>query len=404
MSERVDTVVVGAGQAGLSASFHLTRLGREHVLLERGSVAETWRTKRWDGFYLNTPNWATRLPGHPYAGPEPDAFSPLAGVIGQLETYAAAIAAPVRTESEVTAVAPRDGGFVVTAGDERIRTANVVVATGAFGRATRPRLAESLPESLLQLHASEYRRPAELPEGAVLIVGSGQSGCQIGEELLAAGRAVYLAVGRCPWFPRRYRGVELMRWAIDTGLLDETVDSLPSPAARLACNPSASGTEGGHDCNPRWLAERGAILAGRLERVEGSVLRFGGRLDELLRAGDDFVAAFRRRVDAHVATSGVDVPEEPPAEPAPSPRRVEELDVARDGLAAVIWASGYRPDLGWLGIPLDAQGWAVQRRGVTPVEGLYVVGQHWLHTRKSALLLGVGEDAEHVVDHLAARG
>ena len=286
--------MIGAGQAGLATSYHLTQRGHEHVVLERGVVGETWRSERWDGFALNTPNWALQLPGFHYAGPDPDAFAPLHEVIEYLERYAQTIPAPVLAKTEVTRVRRGKRRFVVESSRGEIEADNVVVAAGAYQRPTSTRLAERVPPAVVQLHTTEYRRPDQLPPGGVLVVGSGQSGCQIADELISAGRQVYLSVGRCPWFPRRYRGRELIHWLIETGIADETVETLPSPAARLTCNPPVSGNDGGHDCNPRWLARRGATLLGRVETIEQGVVRFGSTLEESLANGDAFVANFRR--------------------------------------------------------------------------------------------------------------
>ena len=400
MAERIDTIVIGAGQAGLSTSFHLTRLGREHVVLERGEVGDTWRTKRWDGFYLNTPNWAQRLPGHEYDGPEPDAFSSLAEVVAYLDAYAAAIPAPVR----VTAVETADGGYRVVTEDGELRAANVVVAAGAYQRPTPPQLAAAAPDDVLQLHTSEYRNPEQLAPGGVLIVGGGQSGCQIADELNEAGVPTFMAVGRCGWFPRRYRGRELVRWLIDVGLTEDTSDKLPSPAARLACNPPVSGNDGGHDCHPRWLARRGTQLVGRLTGFDGPRALLAPGLAETLAWSDEFAATFKRRVDDHVAATGLDVPEGEPEEEAVAVEERGELDLRAAGIGTILWASGYRPDLSWIDLPLaDANGFPRQQRGVTEFAGLYFVGVHWLHKRKSSLFLGVGEDAAYVAEHLAAR-
>lgn len=404
MTERVDTIVIGAGQAGLSASYHLTQRGREHVVLERGEVGDTWRTKRWDGFYLNTPNWAQLLPGHEYRGPEPDAFSSRAEVVSYLEEYARTIPAPVRTGVRVLAVRQADDGYRVETDDGELRASNVIVAAGAYDRPTPPQLSGAASSDVLQLHTSEYRNPAQLAPGGVLIVGGGQSGCQIADELNQAGVATYLSAGRCPWFPRRYRGRELVRWAIDVGLMDDTVDTLPSPAARFACNPPVSGNDGGHDCHPGWLARRGTVLLGRLQGFQSATAQLAPGLEETLAWGDEFAATFRRRVDEYVRTSGIDAPEpEPEEEPLAVPE-IAELDLRAVGIGTILWANGYRPDLSWIHLPLaDPNGWPVQRRGVTDFRGLYFVGVHWLHKRKSALFLGVGEDAEHVVSHLATR-
>jgi putative flavoprotein involved in K+ transport len=401
-NERVQTVVIGAGQAGLSASYHLTTRKLEHVVLERGRVAETWRSQRWDGFYLNTPNWAQRLPGFHYQGPEPDSFSPLGEVIAYLEAYATRYAAPIRENQEVTRVRREGRSFLVETGDSSIAADNVIVAAGAYQRPTESKLRDAFPSSVLQLHSNEYRRPSQLPEGAVMVVGSGQSGCQIAEELLGAGRAVYLSVGRCPWVPRRYRGRDLVWWMFEMGVMDQTSDALPSPEARLLCNHALSGTEGGHTCNPRTLAGRGARLMGRVEGIEGTQLRIGSGLAENLAAGDAFAGDLRRRVDDFVRARNLNVPDPEPEQDHPPSAPVTELDLREARVGSVIWASGFRPDHSWIeGVDVDPQGWPVQRRGVTSIPGLYFVGLHWLHKRKSSLFLGVGEDAEFVVSHLA---
>jgi putative flavoprotein involved in K+ transport len=404
VAERIETVVIGAGQAGLATSYHLTQRGREHVVLERGRVGETWRSERWDNFVLNTPNWGQQLPGFEYRGPDPDAFAPLAEVIAYLEGYARAIGAPVRSGVAVARVRRSDGRMLVETSEGIIEADNVVVAAGAYQRPTANSRAQAIPTWVFQLHTSEFRHPDQLPSGGILVVGSGQSGCQIAEELLAAGRTVYLSVGRCPWLPRRYRGRELVHWLIETGLADDTVDSLPSPAARLTCNPPVSGNEGGHDCNPRSLARRGAILVGRIEGIDEVVVRIGRGLEESLANGDEFEATFKRRVNDYVRTTGLDVPEpDPDASHFPVPS-LTKLDLRAAGVGTILWANGFRPHHSWIeGVEIDGQGWPVHERGVSPVPGLFYVGLHWLYKRKSALSLGVGEDAAHVVEHLDSR-
>lgn len=311
MPERVDTVVIGAGQAGLATSYHLTRLGREHVVLERGEIANTWRTERWDGFYLNTPRWTQALPGHEYGGPESDTFSSLEETIAYLDEYATAIAAPVRTGAEVRRLRVAGGSLHMELGGDALEAANVVVATGAYQCPTPTPLTKSVPGDVFQLHTSDYRRPGQLPDGGVLVVGSGQSGCQIADELLHAGRDVYLAVGRCPWIPRRYRGREIVHWLVETGITDQTVDTLPTPAARLTCNPPVSGNDGGHDL-PSPLARgsgrdptrQGAGFRpprrldrsrpGRITGLRGRVLRGAPRPHRRSRRGDRDGRARRR--------------------------------------------------------------------------------------------------------------
>jgi putative flavoprotein involved in K+ transport len=404
MAERVDTIVIGAGQAGLSTSYHLSQLGREHVVLERGRVAETWRTQRWDGFYLNTPNWAQLLPGHPYQGDDPDAFPPLAEVIAYLDDYARTLAAGVREGAGVTALRREtDGRYAVETGSGGFLADNVIVATGAYQRPTPTPLAEQAPADVRQLHTSEYRRPEQLPAGAVLVVGAGQSGCQIADELLDAGRAVYLSVGRCPWLPRRYRGHDIVRWLVDSGIADQTADSLPAPEAKLACNPPVSGNDGGHDCNPRWLAARGAVLLARVTGFDGAAVRLEGDVDETLTKAADVTKELLGRIDGYIETAGLDVPGSDPIDDGDlGDALARELDLRSASISTVLWANGFRPDYGWIDVPVtDPLGWPVQSRGVTEFPGLYFVGVHWLHKRKSSLFLGVGEDAEYVAEHLA---
>jgi putative flavoprotein involved in K+ transport len=404
MARTSETIVIGAGQAGLSTSCLLTSNGREHLVLERGRVAETWRSERWDGFYLNTPNWCHKLPGFHYSGGKPDAFAALPEVIAYLEDYARSFRAPVREGVEVRAVRPEGSGFIVETNEGALTAENVVVAAGAYQRPTPTPLMAAVPSGVMQIHTSQYRRPSQLPDGAVVMVGGGQSGCQIADELIDAGRQVYLAAGRCPWLPRRYRGRELMHWMVETGLADQTVDTLPSPAARLLCNVPVSGNDGGHDCNPRWLAQRGATLLGRLEGLDGWKLKIGGGLEESLAIGDEFVAAYRKRVDDYVRAQGLHTPDPEPADPRDPISSPSELDLRQAGVGTMIWANGFRPEYRWIeGLELDQQGWPVHQRGVSRLPGLYFVGMHWLHKRKSALFLGVGEDAEHVVERIAER-
>jgi putative flavoprotein involved in K+ transport len=398
MSQRTETVVIGAGSAGLSCSHHLTQRQREHVVIEQGRIAESWRTGRWDGFRLNTPSYFLNLPGGPYDGDDPEGFLTGAETVAHLERYSASSDAPVRAGVRVLKLARQAGRFALQTSDGGFEAENVVVATGAFQRPTPPPVGANPPPRILQLHANAYRRPDQLPPGAVLVVGSGQSGCQIANELNADGRAVYLSLGRCPSVPLYYRGRQFARWAIDLGLMEDTVDSLPTRDSRLLCNPVVGHAGGGHLCDPRRLAREGVVLIGRIEEVDGSIARVIADGSERLTEAASFAAAFKRRVDAFVEASGLDVPEEPEGDDAPAVASdVRELDLTAADVDAIVWANGYRPDFGWLRIPVfDEAGWPLQTRGVTAVPGLYFVGLPWLHKRKSALLLGVGEDAEHI--------
>ena len=266
MSDAPETVVVGGGQAGLSVSHELSAAGMPHVVLERGQVGQTWRG-RWDSFCLVTPNWSVQLPGHPYDGDDPDGFMPRDEIVGYLERYAAGFDAPVREGVEVTALrAGRDGRLLLETSDGEIEARNVILSTGAYQRPNRPAGAASLPPDLFQIDVEEYRNPDELPAGAVLVVGSGQSGCQISEELHVAGRDVFLACGRAGWAPRRISGHDTVWWLDASGSFDDRVEDLPEPGARLWGNVQATGHDGGHDLHYRTLHGDGGDSARTLPR------------------------------------------------------------------------------------------------------------------------------------------
>jgi putative flavoprotein involved in K+ transport len=399
--ESVETVVVGAGQAGLSVSHCLKRRGHEHLVLERGLVGETWRSERWDGFRLNTPNFWLRLPGHEYRGDDPEAFLTRDETVAFLERYAESSGSPIRTGVDVRSLRCDDGGYLLETSAGAYRAGSVVVASGSFRRpAERTTGAGS---ALFQLHASEYRNPGELPDGGVLVVGSGQSGCQIAAELNRAGRSVYLSVGRCPSLPFWYRGRTIYEWYVDSGVMDDGVETLPSATARLACNPTIASSHVAHLVGPRRLAREGVTLVGRVLAVEDGRAVFAGDASQRLAEGDDFVATLNARLDEHAARAGLALPPDD-AEPE-LPREVpelRELDLHTAGVGTILWANGWRPDYGWIELPiLDEHGWPRQSQGVAEEPGLYFVGLHWLRKRKSALLLGVGEDAEHVAATVA---
>jgi putative flavoprotein involved in K+ transport len=404
VAERVDTVVIGGGQAGLSTSYLLSRHGRDHVVLEQGRIGETWRTQRWDGFRLNTPNHWLRLPGHEYAGDDPDAFLTRDDTVAYLERYAESARVPLRT-ARVSSLALRAaGGFALETSDGPLRAENVVVSTGAYQRPAPPSALSAPAPGILQLHSADYRRPEQLPPGGVLVVGSGQSGCQIADELNRDGRDVYLSVGRCPTLTTRYRGRSIYRWMIDIGLMDETADTLPSPDARLAGNVTVTSDDGGHLCGPTRLARQGVVLVGRVEAIDGRRAVLRADLGERLADSAAFAARIEQRIEDLAREAGLHLPRERGDDGgAPAPDERTELDLRSAGVRTVLWANGFRPDYGWIRLPVfDDHGWPVQTRGVAAVPGLYFVGVHWLHKRKSALLLGVGEDAEHVVSTIAA--
>jgi len=396
-----EVAVIGAGQAGLATSYYLTQAGVDHVVLEAGRVAETWRSRRWDSFRLVTPNSITKLPGAEYDGPEPDGFMHRDELLERFERWVESFGPTLLEETRVTALEPApDGGWVLTLDEREVRARAVVVATGAYQSAHRPPGADALPARIYQLVAEEYRNPDGLPPGSVLIVGSGQTGCQLTEELRESGRTVLLSCGRCPWFPRRLDGRDTMLWQIDSGWVERTPDTLPSPAARLMANPQVTGHGGGRDLNYRTLHADGVELLGRFAGAEGSTLRFADDLGASVDFGDARWADMRTSIDAYCSRAGVQRPAYPDVEPLRVKTRTA-VDLVREGVGSVIWTTGYRPDYRWIRAPVvDEMGFPVQVDGRANVAGLYFVGVHWLRKLKSAILYGVGEDAHVVVDHI----
>jgi putative flavoprotein involved in K+ transport len=404
MMERPAVVVVGAGPAGLAMSCELARAGVDHVVLERARVAQTWRS-RWDSFCLVTPNWTLQLPDFPYDGDDPDGFMARDEVVAYLERYAEATDTPVREGVEVTAVRPRhDGGLALETSQGPIHADSVVLATGAYQRPHRPAGAAALPGDLLQIDVEAYRNPEDLPAGAVLVVGSGQTGCQIAEELHRTGREVYLSCGRAPWCPRRAGDRDLLWWAQETGFLDQTVDSLPDPRARLAANVLASGQGGGHDLHLRTLQAMGVVLLGHFIGAERGRARFAPDLAQSVAWGDERYLQLAGLVHKLVAERGLAPVDLPPPEPFEA-NAPEELDLARFG--AVVFTSGFRPDYAsWVHCPgaFDDLGFPVHEDGASATaDGLHFVGVHFLRKRRSATFLGFGEDAAIVADRVATR-
>jgi putative flavoprotein involved in K+ transport len=409
--EQVHTLIIGAGQAGLATSYWLQKAGIAHLLVERRpSLGGAWHD-RWDSFTLVAPNYTLRLPGLPYAGPDPDGFMPRDQVLRYVRDYGAFISAPVRLDTGIDRLSAANGHFEARSAHTTFHAENVVLATGAYPRPKLPVVARSLPDHIPQLHSNDYRRPGQLPDGAVLVVGSGQSGAQIAEDLMDAGREVHLAVSMCPGAPRRYRGRDCIWWLMqaylhgaEVGVHFPTVGDLPTPAARFACNPIVSGKDGGHDLNLRRFVRRGAHLYGQLESISGATARFSGDLAERLRFADTkFDEEFRPLFDAYIAAAGIDAP--PDDRPPPDdfePATSTELDLDRAGVGSVVWATGYRLDFGWVDLPvLDQWGYPKHVRGVTTYPGLYAIGLPWLHSEPSSVFAGIGADAAHLAEHIA---
>jgi putative flavoprotein involved in K+ transport len=394
-------VVIGAGQAGLSVSHELSAAGVDHVVLERGRVGEAWRG-RWDTFCLVTPNWTVRLPGCAYAGDDPDGFMPRDVIVAHLETYALSFKAPVRERVAVTRVEPIDDGFVVSTSEGDLRAKTVVVTTGAYQKAYRPTAAASLPRGLYAIDAESYRNAEALPPGKVLIVGSGQTGCQIAEELHESGRDVFLACGRAPWITRRLGGRDFLAWLVETPFFDFALSDLPSPQARLIANPQATGHGGGHDLHYRVLQELGVNLLGRFIGADSTRLQFADDLAQSVAFGDARYADLCVLIRKTCESRGIASPDLPPPGPFIA-GAAESVDLA--GFGAVVFTSGFRPDYrSWIHADdaFDALGFPITGDGrSTVVPGLYFCGVHFLRTRKSSIFLGVGEDAAIVARSIA---
>jgi putative flavoprotein involved in K+ transport len=403
----VNTAIIGGGQAGLAVSYHLTRHALDHVVLEQaGRPAEAWRNHRWNSFMLNTPRWQSRLPGVADGRQDPDGFMSRDEIVARLEELVRPL--PVRYRAHVGEVEHNSLGYYVLKLDsgERIRARNVVVATGLHQTPKIPAISGRFPADIKQLHSDTYRNPGELLPGAVLVVGSAQSGAQIAEELNESGRKVYLAVSRAGRTPRRYRGKDANWWSGRLGLYDRKVGDLPSPKAKFAGKPHISGTRGGHTINLHQFARQGITLLGRLEGVEQGVITLAPDLHANLAAADRFEADFTRAIDAYVEAKGMAAPTEtlPVFTDGFAQPTQCALGLRMAGITNVIWATGYAFDFSMIRLPiLDADGYPIQTRGVTAYPGLFFVGLPWLHDAKSGLIYGVSKDAAYIADQIAAR-
>jgi putative flavoprotein involved in K+ transport len=405
MSEIVDVAVIGAGQAGLCLSYELSRADVEHVVLERGRVGQSWRGL-WDSFCLVTPNWSVQLPGGGYQGSDPHGFMPRDQIVQHLVGYANSFEAPVREGVEVFALDIADGkGFVLRTSQGEIRARRVVVASGGFQKPYRPPGADRLPTSVRVIDAADYTNPASLPHGPVMIMGSGQTGCQLAEDLSEAGRDVFLSCGRAPWMPRRLGDRDFVDWFTKTTFLEATVHDLPTPLARLGANVQATGRGGGHDLHYRTLHARGVTLLGRFAGCKDGAAHFADDLAASVAFGDARYADLCGLIRKACIEKHMDVPEMPPPPPFTS-RAPTSLDMRSFG--AVIFTSGYRPQYArWINVPgaFDELGYPIQKDGSsTVVSGLHFMGVHFQRKRKSASFLGVAEDAAVLAECIRAEG
>jgi putative flavoprotein involved in K+ transport len=403
-AERVGTLVIGGGQAGLAMSHHLKRRALPHLVLERGRIGERWRSERWDGLTFQFPNWSVRLPDFPFPHDDPDGFAGLGAIVDFIDAYAGFVAPPIRCGVEVTKLSREGADFVAETSDGAIVARNVVVATGPYQRAVLPNLLRDEPE-LFQVHASGYLNPEQLPQGAVLVVGAGASGAQIAEELHRAGRRVFLSIGQTTRLPRRYRGHDLTWWFEQLGIFDRR----PEERGPLRVYPAITGAYGGHTVDYRRFARDGITLLGRVVAARDRVLEIAPELAGNLAKADLYYATFLDMADDYARQRGLDLPEDPAAraklpDPICVTDPIRRLDLWAEGINAVIWATGYGVDFGWIDVPVfDGGGIPIQRGGVTEVSGLYFLGLQWMSRMASSFMSGVGDDAAVLADHIAAR-
>jgi len=401
-----NVVVIGGGQAGLSMSYCLGLRGIDHLVLDKATVGNEWRDRRWDSFCLVTPNWQCELPGFPYQGPEPHGFMLRDEIVSYLESYARSFGPPLAEHTTATRLTQRPrGGFEIRTSRGMITADQVVVATGPYQVPLTPRLGHRLPDDVRQIHSSQYRNPAELPPGAVLVVGTGQSGGQIAEDLHLAGRTVHLATGSAPRVTRFYRGRDVVDWLADMGYYARGIEEFSdADAVRFRANHYVTGRDGGRDIDLRAFARDGMRLYGRLAAVRGGTVHFADDLRENLDRADAVAESIKDSIDAHIDARRIVAPREARYAPVWEPAGLTSaLDLEAAGIATVIWATGFGRDCRWIEVPVfDGRGYPTHRRGVTSCEGLYFLGLPWQHTWGSGRFCGVGTDAAYLADRICA--
>ena len=399
-------IIIGGGQAGLSASYYLQQQGVDHLLLEKSALTNAWRTQRWDAFCLVTPNWQCQLPGYPYAGDDPHGFMKKDEIIAYLDGFIEMVNPPCRTEVTVQQVKPRaQGGYLVRTSDGEFTADQVIVASGGYQVPIIPRLAERVPTEIKQIHSEQYRNADLLPEGNVLVVGSGQSGAQIAEDLHLAGRKVFLAVGDAPRCARFYRGRDVVDWLDEMKYYDISVDKHPlREGVRDNTNHYLTGRDGGRDIDLRRFATEGMELFGLLTGLEGSNLQFAPDLASKLEAADAVYERINRSIDNYIEENAIDAPSGKHYQPVWKPEAErEQLDLRTAGITSIIWCIGFAPDFRYVEASVfDGHGHPVHHRGVTAQPGLYFLGLPWLHTWGSGRFSGIARDAEYLAEQIVS--
>ena len=401
MRTHFPVAIVGGGQAGLSVSYCLKQQEIEHIIFEKNAIAHSWQSKRWDSFCLVTPNWQCTLPGYAYAGSDSHGFMPRDEIVQYVQSYAASFQPNIKEGVSVEKISQTDQIFYIETSIGSYSADQVVVATGGYHQPKIPRISERLPADILQLHSSEYKNPQSLPDEAVLVVGTGQSGCQIAEDLHLAGKQVHLCVGGAPRSPREYRGKDVVDWLDRLGYYDIPIDEHPQgEGVRTKTNHYVTGRGGGREIDLRQFATEGMRLYGRLKTIQASTLELKDDLQQNLDQADGVAESIKETIDKYIEKNRIDAPVELPYEPVWEPQEaVRSLDLKSANIATVIWATGYHMDFSWIQIPaFDGRGYPTHQRGVTTVRGLYFIGLPWLYTWGSGRFSGIARDAMYVAD------
>ena len=409
----IDSLIIGAGQGGLGTSYFLQQKGIKHIVFERGRIGESWLSMRWDSFKLNTPNFMNVLPDYPYDGVEPDGFWGVRELIEYFHRYVDQFQLPVRTGTAVVSVEQSevDECFIVkTKSDgqiqESIMCRTIVIASGILQVPKIPVINNKIPETVISMHSAEYRNASELQPGAVVIVGSGQTGCQIAEDLLSAGKDVYLCTSKVGRAPRRYRGRDILEWWVDMKFFDVKFDSLEDKSISRMAQPQISGTgRYGHTISLQYLAHKGAVILGRLSDIEGNTLIISDESVAHVHFADNFSQKIKNDIDTYLLQSGITIPphEDDPADMPDDQARcssnLRKINVQEANIGTIIWATGFKGNFSWLNLPvIDADGKPIHQSGISPIRGLYFIGFPWLSRLKSGIIYGIEEDARFIAD------
>ena len=402
-------IIVGGGQAGLSASYGLTQQKIEHLILDRGAIGDSWGKRRWDSFCLVTPNWQCRLPGFDYDGNDPKGFMLKDEIVDYVKRYAASFNPPFKGNVEVHKVyrKTKDGDFHVNTSIGNFTAQKVIIATGAYHIPNILPMSKGFEDSINQIHSADYKNPEQLDDGATLVVGSGQSGAQIAEDLHIAGKKVYLSVGTAPRAPRTYRGKDAVEWLEDMGYYDQPIESHPDPdEARHKTNHYLTGRDNGRDIDLRKLATEGVELRGQIKTVSNGIVDFTTDLKTNLDSADATYNRIQDNIDKYITANNIEAPETPRyiALWEPSPENDLPLDYKKEGIKNVIWCTGFKVKFDWIEFShvFDERGYPTYNRGITEEHGLFFLGLPWLHTWGSGRFSHVGQDAMYLTDYIAA--